>query len=275
MSGGEISRPAAPAGDPGPDTDTGPAPVRTGPERRSHPLLEFALTTLLVFAVVTIVRWVFDPASPLALANLHLALLVVGALVGVLLFALLRSPWGRRSGAHVNPAVTLALWRLGVFPGRGVAAYVAAQLGGSVAGTVLARLAWGPAVARVGYGAAVAAPSWNGWAVFTAEAGCLVVVTLVIGFFLVHPARARWFPPALAVLVGAIVAGLGPLSGGSANPARQFGPVLLSGSTAGLWIYLAAPALGAVLGAAAHRFIARGAAPPRDPRRGPGAAPPP
>ncbi|MFJ3203046.1 MIP/aquaporin family protein [Streptomyces sp. NPDC086989] len=275
MSGGEISRPAAPAGEPGRDADAGPAPLPTGPGPRGHPLYEFALTTLLMFAVVTVIRWVLDPASPLALANLRLALLVVGALVGALLFALIRSPWGRRSGAHVNPAVTLALWRLRAFPGRGVAAYVVAQLGGSIAGTVLGRLAWGPAVARVGYGAAAAAPSWNGWAVFGAEAGCLVVVTLVIGFFLAHPAHERWFPPALAVLVGAIVAVLGPLSGGSANPARQFGPVLLSGSTAGLWIYLVAPALGAVLGAAAHHFIQRGAAPPRDSCRGPDASPPP
>lgn len=94
----------------------------------------------------------------------------------------------------MNPAVTLALWRLRAFPGRAVATYVVAQLGGSVAGTVLARLAWGPAVARVGYGAAAAAPSWNGWAVFAAEAACLVVVTLVIGYFLVHPDRERWFP---------------------------------------------------------------------------------
>ncbi|MEV0415111.1 aquaporin [Streptomyces sp. NPDC050448] len=274
MSGGEMSRPAAPAGEPGRDTGAGPAPVRTEPERPSHPLYEFVLTAMLMFAVVTIIRWVLDPASPLALANVHLALLVVGALAGALVFALIRSPWGRRSGAHMNPAVTLALWLLRAFPGRGVAAYVAAQLGGSVAGTVLARLAWGPAVARVDYGAAAAAPSWNGWAVFAAEGGCLVVVTLVIGFFLAHPARARWFPWVLAVLVGAIVAVLGPLSGGAANPARQFGPVLMSGTTAGLWIYLVAPALGAVLGAAAHHLIPRGGPFTRGSRRGPRASPP-
>ncbi|WP_327280586.1 MULTISPECIES: MIP/aquaporin family protein [unclassified Streptomyces] len=279
MSGGEMSRPAAPAGEPGRDTDAGPAPVSTAPEHRARPLHEFALTAVLMFAVVTIIRWVLDPASPLALANVHLALLVVGALAGALLFALIRSPWGRRSGGHMNPAVTLALWRLRAFPGRAVATYVVAQLGGSVAGTVLARLAWGPAVARVGYGAAAAAPSWNGWAVFAAEAACLVVVTLVIGYFLVHPDRERWFPPVLAVLVGAIVAVLGPLSGGAANPARQFGPVLMSGTTAGSWVYLVAPALGAVLGAAAHHRIVRGGPFTRGPRRdgepSPTAPPPP
>ncbi len=260
MSGGEMSRSGPQAASPGTQTGFGRAPVQTEPERRGHPLYEFALTAMLMFAVVTVIRWVLDPASPLALANVHLALLLVGALAGALVFGLFRSPWGRRSGAHMNPAITLALWLLRAFPGRGVAAYVVAQLCGSVAGTALARLAWGPAVGRVGYGAAAAAPSWNGWAVFAAEGGCLVVVTLMIGFFLVHPAHARWFPWALAVLICAIIAVLGPLSGGAANPARQFGPALMSGTTAGLWIYVVAPALGAALGAAAHHLILRGGA---------------
>ncbi|MFD5512229.1 aquaporin [Streptomyces sp. NPDC127051] len=269
MSGGEMSGPAAaPAGEPGTRTGAAPAPVRTEPARPGHPLYEFALTATLMFTVVTIIRWVLDPASPLALGSLHLALLVVGALAAALVFGLIRSPWGQRSGAHMNPAVTLALWLLRAFPGRGVAVYVVAQLGGSVAGTALARLAWGPAVARVGYGAAAAAPSWSAWAVFAAEGGCLVLVTLMIGFFLVHPAHERWFPSALALLICAIIAVLGPLSGGAANPARQFGPQLMSGATAGLWIYLVAPALGAALGAAAHHLIIRvGPAPVGDAKR--------
>ncbi|MER7465316.1 aquaporin [Streptomyces sp. NPDC097981] len=248
--------------------------MQTAPERGSYPLYEFALTAVLMFTVVTAIRWVLDPASPAVLGNVRLALLLVGALAGALVFGLFRSPWGRRSGAHVNPAVTLALWLLRAFPGRGVAVYVVAQLGGSLAGTALARLAWGPAVARVGYGAAAAAPSWNGWAVFAAEGGCLVVVTLVIGFFLAHPAHERWFPWVLAVLICTIVAVLGPLSGGSANPARQFGPALMSGSTARLWIYLVAPALGAALGAAAHHLIRRGRPSGRRPRRDPTASHP-
>ncbi|MFD7840744.1 aquaporin [Streptomyces sp. NPDC059761] len=269
MSEGEMSGPAAaPAGEPGTRTGATPAPVRTEPARPGRPLYEFALTATLMFTVVTIIRWVLDPASPLALGSLHLALLVVGALAGALVFGLIRSPWGQRSGAHMNPAVTLALWLLRAFPGRGVAVYVVAQLGGSVAGTALARLAWGPAVARVGYGAAAAAPSWSAWAVFAAEGGCLVLVTLMIGFFLVRPAHERWFPSALALLICAIIAVLGPLSGGAANPARQFGPQLMSGATAGLWIYLVAPALGAALGAAAHHLIIRvGPAPHGDAKR--------
>ncbi|MFI1455482.1 MIP/aquaporin family protein [Streptomyces roseus] len=255
MSGAKTSRTGSPAASPGTRAGSGPAPVWTGPARDGWPLYEFALTATLMFAVVTVMRWVLDPASPLVLADLRTALLVVGAITGTMVFGLIRSPWGRLSGAHMNPAITLALWRLKAFPGRSVAVYVLAQLSGSFAGTVLARLAWGPAVARVGYGAVAAAPSWNGWAVFAAEGACLVLITLMIGFFLARPARERWFPWVLALLVCAIIAVLGPLSGGAANPARQFGPALMSGTTTGLWIYLLAPALGAALGAAAHRRI--------------------
>ncbi|WP_208643457.1 aquaporin, partial [Streptomyces diastatochromogenes] len=72
------------------------------------------------------------------------------------------------SGGHLNPAVTLALWLTGVFPGRGVLPYVAAQLTGSVAGTGLARLVWGPVVAdRMAYGAVQPRPAWSAVALFT------------------------------------------------------------------------------------------------------------
>ncbi|MET9962766.1 aquaporin [Streptomyces sp. NPDC006326] len=257
MSGGEMGR--APAGEePAPRGEPGAlAGEAAGPEGRSSPLHEFALTTILMFTIVTAIRWLLHPASPLAIGNVRLALLLVGVLAGALVGGLICSPWGRRSGAHMNPAVTLALWLLKAFPGRGLAVYAASQLSGSIAGTALARLAWGPAVARVDYGAVAAGPSWSGWAVFATEGGSLVVITLLIGFFLVRPAHERWFPWALAVLIGAIVAVLGPLSGGAANPARQFGPALLSGTTANLWIYVAAPVAGAVLGAAVHHLLLR------------------
>lgn len=255
MSGAEMSRTGSPAASPGTRVGSGPAPARPAPVRAGWPLYEFALTAMLMFAVVTVIRWVLDPSSPFFLADFQQALLVVGALTGAMVCGLIRSPWGRLSGAHMNPAITFALWRLKFFPGRTVVVYVFAQLCGSLVGTVLARLAWGPAVARVGYGAVAAAPSWDGWAVFAAEGACLVPVTLMIGFFLARPGRERWFPWVLAVLVCAIIAVLGPLSGGAANPARQFGPALMSGTTAYLWIYLVAPGLGAALGAAAHHRI--------------------
>jgi hypothetical protein len=107
---------------------------------------EFALTTVLLFIAVTIVRWLRDPASPLYIADLNGALAVIGVLSGVILTGLILAPVGRRSGGHMNPAVTVGLWLMDAFPGRSVPLYVLAQLAGSMAGTGLARLLWGRAM---------------------------------------------------------------------------------------------------------------------------------
>jgi glycerol uptake facilitator-like aquaporin len=222
---------------------------------------EFALTTVLLFIAVTIVRWLRDPASPLYIADLNVALAVIGVLSGAILTGLILAPAGRRSGGHMNPAVTVGLWLMDAFPGRSVPPYVLAQLAGSVAGTGLARLLWGhAALSLVGYGAVRPATTWQPESVFVAEAGSLTLLILVVGFFLARRGHARLLPQVIGLFVGLVIAFLGPLSGGSINPARQLGPAALSGHTTCLWIYLVAPIVGAVLGASVHRLLIR---PPR------------
>jgi hypothetical protein len=95
-----------------------------------HSAYEAVLTACLLFGVASVVRWVIG-ASPIsrALPEIHLELLVVGLVVGLLLAGLILSPLGKASGGHLNPAISLAMWRLGVFPRRGVLLYWAAQLG--------------------------------------------------------------------------------------------------------------------------------------------------
>jgi glycerol uptake facilitator protein/aquaporin Z len=159
----------------------------------------------------------------------------------------------------MNPAISVALWLMGSFPGRYVPAYAAAQLAGSVAGTALGRLSWGPVVSRpsLRYAAVRPSPTWNTATLILAEGSCLVLVVLMVGFFLAHPAISRWLPYAIGTAAALIITALGGLSGGSANPARQLGPALLSGDTRLLWVYLAAPLSGASLGAAAHCVFQR------------------
>jgi glycerol uptake facilitator-like aquaporin len=218
---------------------------------------EFALTTILLFIAVTLVRWLRDPASPLYIANPNAALAVIGVLSGVILTVLILAPPGRRSGGHMNPAVTVGLWLMDSFPGRNVLPYVLAQLGGSVAGTGLARLLWGPAaLSLVSYGAVGPAPAWRSGAVFVAEAGAVILLILVVGFLLAPRSHAV-LPYVIGVFVGLVIVFLGPLSGGSINPARQLGPAAFSGQTACLWIYLVAPVAGAALGALVHRLLIR------------------
>jgi glycerol uptake facilitator protein/aquaporin Z len=107
-------------------------------------LFELILTSILLFGVVSIVRWVIGP-SPIsrAIPGIHAELWIVGATVAFLLAGLILSPPGRASGGHTNPAISLAMWRFGVFPGAGVVPYTAAQLLGSVLGAVATRGIWG------------------------------------------------------------------------------------------------------------------------------------
>ncbi|MFF3732309.1 hypothetical protein ACFYXM_18795 [Streptomyces sp. NPDC002476] len=80
--------------------------------------LECLLTFVLLFGVTTVVRWVMGPSALSgAVPGVRLKLLIVGAAVGLLLVGLILSRPGRISGGHIDPALSLAMWRFGVFPG--------------------------------------------------------------------------------------------------------------------------------------------------------------
>ncbi|SDS65312.1 aquaporin Z [Actinopolymorpha singaporensis] len=217
-----------------------------------HSTYEALLTTALLFGVATIVRWVIGP-SPVsrAIPGIHLELLVVGFLVGLLISGLILSPLGRASGGHMNPAITLAMWRFGVFPGRGVVPYWVAQLAGSLLGVLLARVVWGRSLARrpVAYSVLSPAPGWSSASVFVVEAACMAVIILLVGIFLSVPRLAPWVPWLVGGLIGAAIVGLGTVTGPGVNPARQFGPAVLAGHYEFLGAYLLAPLVGAVVAA--------------------------
>ena len=163
-----------------------------GSTARAAAAVEFALTGGVLFVLVTAVRWVM--ASPLsrALPGPHLQLAAVALIVGTALAWALSSPWGRRSGGHLNPAVTLALWLTGAFPGRRVLPYVAAQLTGSVAGTGLARYVWGPVVGeRMAYAAVQPAVALSTADLFTAEAAATAAILAVALLLMSRPAWSR------------------------------------------------------------------------------------
>ena len=222
--------------------------------------IELILTSILLFAVATIVRWVIGP-SPIsrAIPGIHAELWIVGAAVAVVLAGLIRSPPGRASGGHTNPAISLDMWRFGVFPGTGVIPYSIAQLLGSVLGVVAARTVWGRIVAEppVEYAALQPGPGWSTWELFVVEALGTTVIVFVVGLCLTVQRLTSFVPWIVGSMVGLGIALLGTATGGSLNPARQFGPAVASGQTRFLWAYLLAPMFGAAIAAWLRRKIQR------------------
>ena len=172
---------------------------------------------------------------------------VVGiALVfGLSVFAL-ASAFGAISGAHMNPAVTLALWRARRFPAREVGGHLAAQLAGALAASVLLLTLFGARAGDLG----ATRPAFGAAAAFWLELAMTFLLVLVV---LRAPA------PSVPAAAGAVVAleamfG-GPVSGASMNPVRSLAPAVVSGRLDGLWLYLLAPLAGALLAAAASDLL--------------------
>ncbi len=215
-------------------------------------MLELILTAGLLFGVTTIVRFVVG-TSPIsrALPQIHVQLFLVGACVAVLLSLLIISRAGKVSGGHMNPAISLAMWRFGVFPAVEIVPYITAQLLGSILGVLAARAVWGEIVARppVLYAVIQPAPDWSSAQLFAAELIFVGLIVFLVGYFLSNPRLAPKVPWLVGILIGLGIALLGTQSGGSLNPARQFGPAVASEHTAKLWVFLVAPMVGAELGA--------------------------
>jgi glycerol uptake facilitator-like aquaporin len=223
-------------------------------------VLELLLTLFMLFGVTSIVRWVIGP-SPISwmVPQIQAELLIVGASVAILIAGLIRSPLGRITGAHMNPAISFAMWRFGVFPGTGVVPYIVAQLLGSFLGVVVARAVWGPVVAEppVTYAALQPGPGWSTLSLFVAETLSMAVIVLLVGLCLAAPRLAPFVPWIVGGAIGMAIAILGTSTGGSVNPARQFGPATLSGQTRFLWVYLLAPMAGAILATWLRQIVQR------------------
>ncbi|MBB5156934.1 aquaporin Z [Saccharopolyspora phatthalungensis] len=202
---------------------------------------------MLVFLGVSAIiaaNWIAGPLLQGKSWGGHALHSLSGFAFGYVVMAIIASPLGRIS-SHYNPAITFMRWVAGE-PTYVAVIYFAAQLAGSIPGAFLLLL-WGRLGADVGYGATTPAPGVSLWApigselISTALLGCAVLaltsgrISLRTGFHLI---------PAL---YGAMAVVAVPLSGLSTNPARTFGPAVVSGIYDQLWLYLVVPPAGATL----------------------------
>lgn len=175
--------------------------------------------------------------------------LLTGALFGSVGAATAYSPLGRVSGAHINPAVTLAFWLARKLRWRDTLGYVLAQLAGGVAGAAALRL-WGAASAGMRYGASLPQAGITILWPLLGEVLCGFLLVLLIFVMGAHDSTKRWTPLINPPLFALLTWLESPLSGASANPARSFGPEVVAGLWQGQWIYFAGPCLGAAIATA-------------------------
>ncbi len=196
------------------------------------------------------------PGSPVhrAIPNVALRRALMGLAMGLTAIGLVYSPWGSRSGAHFNPALTLAFYRLGKIARADALWYSAAQFAGGVAGMLVA-LALVPrplAHPAVNYVATQPGPAGTG-AAFLAEAAISFGLMLAVLTVSNRPAVARWTGVCAGLLVALYITAESPVSGMSMNPARTFGSAFVGSTWSGWWIYFTAPPLGMLVAAEAYR----------------------
>jgi aquaporin NIP len=175
---------------------------------------------------------------------------VFGLVIMVMVYAT-----GHLSGAHINPAVTIAFTLTRHFPAREALAYVGAQLVGATLAALALLAVWPSAPAHLG----ATNPSVGVGSAFVYE---LVLTSFLMFVIMAVATDTRAVGAAAAIAIGGVI-GLdalfgGPVTGASMNPARSFGPALVAGYWQDYWIYVAAPISGAALGALAYQAVRRG-----------------
>jgi aquaporin Z len=220
-------------------------------------LIEAAALGLFMISACTFGTILEHPASPVhqALPNPLLRRALMGLAMGATAAGIVFSPWGKRSGAHLNPAVTLTFLRLGKVRAWDAFFYIAAQFAGGVAGVLAAAAALRGLVAHPAVHYVVTAPGAAGEGVaFVAEAGISFLLMAVVLRVSNHPRLARYTGFFAGTLVATYITLEAPISGMSMNPARSFGSAAPAMFWHALWVYFLAPPLGMLLAGELYRW---------------------
>jgi aquaporin Z len=214
-------------------------------------------TAFLVFVALSAVTLSFGSGSPLrvVLLNSSTRRLITGLLLAASGPLVAISPLGKLSGAHLNPAVSLAFWLQGKMHQYDLVGYLASQLLGAVLGAGLAVLIWRERAASVHNGVTALGIGYSIWSVFLIEMGLTCLLVLAIFLFLSSHRLMRWTPFMTWLLMAFIYWLAAPISGSSLNPARSFGPALVSWFWRDQWVYDVASPIGALLAVGLFRSL--------------------
>ncbi|MEM6998733.1 MAG: MIP family channel protein [Pseudomonadota bacterium] len=206
-------------------------------------ITEFIGTFIMVFAGTSAI--VINDMHSGVITHLGIAI-VFGLVVAAVIYSL-----GEISGAHINPAVTIAFWLANRFPGKKVLPYIIAQILGAITASLVVSIMF---MEHATLGATI--PSGSLSQSFILE----IILTFILMLTIINVATGSKEQGIIAgVAIGSVVAlealFAGPVSGASMNPARSIGPALISGNISELWIYIIAPIIGASLSILCCRCI--------------------
>ena len=221
-------------------------------------LIEAACLGLFMVSACSVTVLLQHPASAIRqrLPSAFVRRLLTGVAMGATAIALIYSPWGRQSGAHLNPSVTLTFFRLGKVEPWDACFYVVAQFIGGTLGVLFSSLIWGHAIAEQNVRYAVTLPGARGTGVaFVAE----MVISFVMMTMILNVSNSTRIARFTGVIAGALVATYvtleSPLSGMSMSPARSFASAAPGGVWNSLWVYFTAPPLGMMLAAQVYLWL--------------------
>jgi aquaporin Z len=220
-------------------------------------LIEAAGLGLFMVSACLFATLLEHPSSPVrqTVMNAMLRRIPMGLAMGLTAVAIVYSRWGQRSGAHLNPALTLTFWRLGKVKPWDAAFYVAAHFVGGIIGVGVAAAALGIRLAHPAVNYAATVPGAGGVGVaFGAELLMTFVLMTMVLTVTNRPGVNRFTGLFAGTLVASYIVLEAPLSGMSLNPARTVGSAVHAHVWTALWVYFTAPLLGML--AAAQLYVA-------------------
>jgi aquaporin Z len=218
-------------------------------------LMEAAELGILMLCICLFGTLIYSRASPLEPFAVSRSVkgFLMGMAIALSTFVIIRSPFGRRSGAHFNPAISLAYFYLGRMHRWDTFYYVGSQFTGAVAGVFVAHQVFGESLSGPPVSFVITTPGEYGNSIaFLAE---FVLSGLLMGVVLFTTNRRRLarFSPFFVALVTVFYYGLCfSLSGFSVNPARSFSSAVFAWIWQGIWVYFAAPVFGMLTAAALY-----------------------
>lgn len=222
--------------------------------RRHWPeyLMEAAGLGIFMIAAGVVVAILEFPGSPIrqTIVDPLLRRMIIGGAMGLTAIAIIYSPWGKQSGAHINPAVTFTFFRLGKVKPWDACFYILAQFAGGLTGLLLVGGVLRGAIADPAVNYIVTVPGSGGVGVaFLAELIISFGLMITVLFVSNNQRLARWTGVFAGLLVATYIMIEAPLSGMSMNPARTLASALPAQVWTAIWIYFIAPLLGMLLAA--------------------------